>query len=126
PPSETPSQPVASHEKLRSLRDRAHAALAEQRQRMQSLEARLADQLEAVAAGLVEELADQAKLTTAAENHASELASAREAFDRDRADWEAEHAIAESQVHARWQELDARQAELDRRDEEAEAREQQH
>src|SRR5688572_3094516 len=86
----------AGDDKLRQLRDRAHAALAEQRRHMQELERRLVSQLETVASELAEDLATKAGDIDATGPQGEE----RNILHRERVDWQAEQELAEAQMQS--------------------------
>ncbi len=120
-PSEDPLSVGPSPGTLRALRDRAHSALAEQRKRMQQLETQLTEQLHLVAEELAAECGSD--IQSAAEAATENAAEAHDTLQRERADWEAEQAVADAQMTRRMDDLAVETVELAARQERLEAKE---
>jgi chromosome segregation ATPase len=116
PPGSALSPSGESHDKLRELRDRARAALDEQRRHMRDLEQRIVSQFESVAGEIAEDLVAQAR------DAATDGNADRDLLHRERVDWEAEQALAEAQLQTQLEQLRARDYELTQREEQLDLR----
>lgn len=98
-----------SAEALRALEERAHSALARQQERIDHLEQRLSEQLDAVCDQLAEGLAD----AEAGQEAAAEVEQLRAQLAESQQAWEAERQELEERLRGREEELERRRQELD-------------